>query len=108
MAKVSRTSKPSPPPDPQVAQAWRQLYQDVFYNIMIAVVKAEGNEDGYAEIRDSARILTKKQLHTIAELASAYFVENSNPSPPNRERARELKREAINYALRQLKNGKTN
>lgn len=107
MPRVSRTPKTPPPPDPQVVQAWRELYREVFYELMIAVVKAEGHEDGYADIRDSARTLTKKQLRTIADLASAYFVEHSNPEPPSRERARELKREAVSHALRQLENDKT-
>jgi hypothetical protein len=109
MPRSSRKSQTPPPrPGPEVLRAWKELYEDVFYSLMLGVVKAEGNESSFAEFREDARLLTKKQLRTIANLASDYLVEHANPSLTgmSREESDQLKRDAVAFALRRVKDGK--
>jgi len=91
-------------PPAKVLDAFVKLYEDVFFELMSSMTKAESIEAKYAKFRDAARQQTKEQLHQIAHLAAQYFVEHSNPKPKNMSKARvdDLKVQAIESALERV------
>jgi len=81
------------------------LFEETFYEIMLAMVKAEPHEAEYASFKEEARILTKSQLRRIAKYAAEFYVRETGTSPAEvpQERIRSLKKQAIAYALKRLK-----
>jgi hypothetical protein len=94
----NRTSK-------KVKDAMTTLFEETFYQIMIAMVKAEPYEAEYAGFREAARDLTKSQLRRISRYAAEYYVRETNPSPGKvpLERVKTLKKDAIAHALERLR-----
>ena len=84
-----------------VREAWKKMFRKVFFEIMMAMIKAEPNEADYAQFREAARRLTVSQLETVAEEASEYYVSHANPSPGklSKNEVQTLKLKAIAHAL---------
>lgn len=80
------------------------LYQDLFYKIMLAIVRAEPSAAKYARFRERARRQTKERLRKIGEVAGAYYVQHANPGVTQitPEESDALKAAAIAEALRSV------
>jgi len=98
-----RTSK-------KVKDAMTTLFEETFYQIMIAMVKAEPYEAEYGGFQEAARKLTKAQLRRISRYAAEYYVRETNPSPGKvpPDRVSTLKRKAIANALSRLAEDEAN
>jgi hypothetical protein len=88
----------------EVKAAITTLFEEIFYETMIAMVKAEPYESEYGGFSEAARNLTKTQLRQISKDAAEYYVREVGPSPGkvSRERVSMLKKKAIAYALERL------
>ena len=91
-------------PSPKVLSAYVSLYEDVFFEVMSAMMKADSIEVKYAQFQEASKQRTKRQLRQIARLAAEYFVKHSHidPKKMSAERVDELKVAAIKFALEQL------
>jgi hypothetical protein len=88
----------------EVTEAWVKLHEEAFFELMMAIVKAEPYEAHYGKFEDSARALTKEQLRRIARYAAEYYVREANLNRgglPSDEIQR-LKVRAIGDALNRL------
>jgi hypothetical protein len=87
-----------------VKDAMTILFEEFFYEVMIAMVKAQPYEAEYAGFHEAARDLTKAQLRLIAKYAAEYYVRETSPSPSKvpQQRVQTLKKAAIAYALKRL------
>ena|SRR5437867_8451865 len=92
-------------PDAKKALA-EEFFTDIFLNFMTGMIKADSVEADYGKIREAVRKLTKEQIHRIATLAGSRYAERSNPSPGKLPKGRvaTLKKEAFEFALKQLEN----
>src|SRR5258707_480186 len=93
------------PPKPEVLAGFVNMYEELFYELMSSMTKAESVEAKYAKFQDAAKQSTKKQLHQIARSAAEYFVQHSNPKPKNmsKQKVDALKVEAIEFALEKIR-----
>jgi hypothetical protein len=81
-----------------------EFFADIFLKLMIGIIKADSVEADFAKIQAAARKLTQEQIHRIAALAGSRYAELSNPSPGKLPKGRvaDLKKEAFEFALKQL------
>jgi hypothetical protein len=88
----------------EVEDALTVLFEGIFYQLMIAMVKAQPYEAEYAGFHAVARNLTETQLRRIARYAAEYYAREANPSPGKvpKKRVETLKKAAIEYALKRL------
>ena len=87
-----------------VAEAYRILFEDVFYKIMMGAIKAKPNDPVYLGLSKTNRELTKKDVHEIADYASAYFVKHANPSVGklSKSKVARLQGRSIRHALKKF------
>lgn len=104
MAKHKSKSKRALAPD--VKEAYNRLVEGTFFDIMIAIVKAEPNEEEYGKFTEAARRFTIDQLRLIARYAAEHFVNVADSRfgkmPPGE--VRRLQTTSIQQALNRLAN----
>lgn len=94
---MSRASK-------DVTDAYRILFEDVFYSIMMGVIKAKPNDPVYLGLSRTNRELAKSDVREIASYASTYFVDRANPSVGklSKKKVAGLQKRAIKHALKKF------
>jgi len=103
---VTRKSKKKPARreslPPEVAAAYVDMYEGIFFSIMQAMFKATTIEQEFGELETEIRKKTQADLHNIARVASERFVDLANPNPASgsKDQIALWKREAIAYALK--------
>jgi hypothetical protein len=105
MAKKPRPKAKEPleeqlPPDAR--KILEGFIADILYNIMAAMLKADSVAPKIPGIQEAAR--TEDQMRRIASLAANYYMKRANPSPTklSEEQVEALKRESLEFALKQL------
>lgn len=95
---------------PEARKPLAELYGEILFGLIYGMVKAESVEAAFAKIREDARRLTKDQMRRMSDLAGEYFAERANPSPSrlSTEEIEILKKEAFEFALKQMENEKKN
>jgi hypothetical protein len=88
----------------EVTRAWIKLFEEAFFNLMMAMVKAEPYEEDYAQFEDATRKLTKEQLRRISRYAAEHFVSTANPNFGKLDRSenRRIQISSIEHALHRL------
>ena len=89
-------------PAKEVREAWIQMFERALYELMIGMVKADTNEEEYAEIPEAARVLTQQQMKVIARYAAEYLVGHMNPERVSPARLKAVKKQAFAHALKLL------
>lgn len=88
---------------PDVASAYKIFFAEIFYQIIMGILKAESSEVEFADLRVPIRRLTESQVRALAELASEFYVTNANPKVQGDKKAiHSLKRRALEYGLKRL------
>lgn len=85
-------------------EAWVTLFEETFFNLMTAMVKAESVEDDYAKLRSAVREKTTQQRRLLSRYAGEYFVKNANPgvTTVSKSETVKLKSKALEFALKKL------
>ena len=91
---------------PEVQEAWATAFSEVFFEVMIALTKAEPVEAAYARFAPAAQRRTKAELKRLAELAGHHVLERAGPDPStlSLEESEALTVEALQVALGQPEN----
>jgi len=108
MAKRKPKARPNSKPalTPEIKEAYIKLVEGTFFDIMMALVRAEPNEEGYGKFGEAARKLTTEQHHLIARYAGEHFVNGADPNfgKLSKEEVRHLQETSIQHALDRLAN----
>lgn len=91
---------------PEVRAAWARQFSGVFFDLMIALTRAEPVEAAYARFAPLAKLKTKAEQKRLAELAGGYVAQHAGPDPSKLSLARyeALTVEALEFALGQPEN----
>jgi len=86
---------------PEARDAWVRLFSGAFFEVMIALTKAEPVEPAFARFRPAAKKRTKEELKRLADLAGRHIAERAGPDPTklSEERSQVLTEEALEFAL---------
>ena len=95
---------------PAARKPLAEMYSEILFGLIYGMVKAESVESAFAKIREDARNLTKDQMRRMSDLAGEFFAERANPSDRrlSPEEIEALKKEAFEFALKQMENEKKN
>lgn len=87
-----------------VNKAFQILFEETFYSIMMAVIKAKPNDPVYSGLSMINKNLTRGDVRKIANYASIYYVDHANPSVDKQSKThvRRLQDRAIRKALKQF------
>jgi hypothetical protein len=105
MARKRPPDRRKPPErklSPDTIEPLAKFFADILLNVMDGMISADSVQPKFAKIQEAARKLTKQEMRRIAAVAGKYYAERANPSPKrlSKEQVENLKREALEFALR--------
>jgi hypothetical protein len=88
---------------PGAREPLEELFAEILLSLMVGMIKSDSVEAEFAQIQESARKLTKKQMQKIAALAGKYYADHV-PNILTKEKVSSLKKRALEFALKHVDN----